>query len=469
MLSGCMLVLSIVIAIIFQNDQSFKAGKLIDLSGRNRMLTQRISFYSMAIANGMKEAVDPMSESITQHEDAVLLIKKGGAFADGSIAEGVYQDFQKEIDEVEKMWRKFKAQVLKSQNIQQEDLSTYFSTLSSLSNRMLVTNNRLVKAMVLKSEGKQAKINRVILIMIITNALLILIGVYVAMKGVVSPLRRITFFLRKMSGGDLSGRFEISKRNEMSYLMHHLNKSVDQLAHLIQIINNEVDRLQEISTPLKVRSVGLSNEASSLATTSEEISASLEEMSSNIESNANNTTSTLHTARKVTEQMDDLDKAATVGLNFSKEIAVKINVINEIANQTNLLALNAAVEASQAKEYGKGFAVVAKEIRKLAEMSKNAADEIISLTSQNVSFSEKTEELLKNTIQDINNSTELIGQIAEASSEQKVGTNQINDSMTHLTQISQNNETASAELAEYSERISQLSTNLKRSTDSFNV
>ncbi|WP_304640045.1 methyl-accepting chemotaxis protein, partial [Pseudomonas sp.] len=136
-----------------------------------------------------------------------------------------------------------------------------------------------------------------------------------------------------------------------------------------------------------------------------------------------------------------------------KQIADKIGIIDDIAYQTNLLALNAAIEAARAGDHGKGFAVVAAEVRKLAERSQIAAQEIGGVASSSVRLAEQAGSLLDEIVPNIQRTSDLVQEITAASQEQSTGAGQINIAMEQMNQITQQNASASEELAATSEEM----------------
>jgi methyl-accepting chemotaxis protein len=180
----------------------------------------------------------------------------------------------------------------------------------------------------------------------------------------------------------------------------------------------------------------------------------MEEISSNIQQNSENAQETERISQSAQSGIREVVKSAEEAFKAQRDISEKIQIINDIAFQTNLLALNAAVEAARAGEHGKGFAVVAAEVRKLAERSKVAADEIVVLAKNGLATSEKAGEYMANTLPEVEKTTNLVQEITAASLEQNNGVGQVNNAIQQLNNVTQQNASASEEIATSSEELS---------------
>ena len=193
-----------------------------------------------------------------------------------------------------------------------------------------------------------------------------------------------------------------------------------------------------------------SNEA---ATSLEETAAALEEITSNIRHNTESIAKMANFSNNVTESATHGEKLANQTNVSMDEINAQVTAINEaitvidqIAFQTNILSLNAAVEAATAGEAGKGFAVVAAEVRNLASRSADAAKEIKDLVQNATVKANLGKEIAGNMIdgykqlnENISQTINLISDIQNASKEQLLGIEQINDAVTQLDQQTQQN------------------------------
>ena len=260
--------------------------------------------------------------------------------------------------------------------------------------------------------------------------------------------------LNGIAQGDLTQELRGDFQGVFAQLQTDMNRMTRQLVTTISDVSAAADALTAAAQQVSSTSQTLSQSASEQAASVEETTASLQEMAASVKQNSENASITDGMASKAAGEAMNGGTAVTRTVEAMKSIASKISIIDDIAYQTNLLALNAAIEAARAGEHGKGFAVVAAEVRKLAERSQVAAQEIGQLAGSSVQLAEQAGNVLTQMVPTINRTSELVQEISAASGEQASGVNQITTAMNHLNSATQQNASASEQLSATAEELS---------------
>lgn len=269
----------------------------------------------------------------------------------------------------------------------------------------------------------------------------------------VAPMRASITTMDALAHGDLTEEMAGEYQGEFKRLQDAVNGTTQSLRKMVGEIRTSSASIDSSATELSKGNSDLSQRTQEQAASLEETAASLEELASAVSQNTDNARHANQLAAGARQQAEKGGEVVSKAISAmqaisssSKKISDIIGVIDEIAFQTNLLALNAAVEAARAGEQGRGFAVVAAEVRNLAQRSAAAAKEIKQLIEDSVEKVDEGGRLVNDsgaTLQEIVASSkkvsDIIAEIASASEEQNTGIGQVNQAVSQMDSVTQQN------------------------------
>lgn len=264
--------------------------------------------------------------------------------------------------------------------------------------------------------------------------------------------------VENLSEGKLSFEFDekiLKQSDEFGQMARSLSQLRKQLSQIVYETQKIATYIESSANQQSAAAMIISSGANEQASSTEEISATIEEISSTNHQNSENAQTTSTLSKSSSEGMINMGTVLENNLGSINNILEKIQVVNDLAYQTNILALNASVEAARAGEAGRGFAVVANEVRNLAENSKTAADQIKTLSDSTLTQTKESDVFIKSLVNEIERTSELVETISVATIEQAAGTDQINNAIQNLNQVSQQNAASAEELASSSEELSE--------------
>lgn len=301
----------------------------------------------------------------------------------------------------------------------------------------------------------------------------VFISLFISLRRFVArPIVQIMEVLRSVSEGDLTVRPEeklLSTRNEIGELSSYVETLVLSLAKALNEVQRATEFINHASDQFRTESEMLARGANDQAASAEEISASMEEMAANIDQNLERTREGARIGSNVSEELEEVNEAFDRTSAAMERIREKTGIVIDIAHRTNILAINAAIEAARAGQLGRGFAVVAAEVRRLADQSQEASNEIEMISNESIRAVGEMGEKIAQSAPNIRRTLALMNEIAAASQEQATGSDQINTALNQLAHVTSENSTEAENLRAGAMKLVETAENLEQTNSFFKL